>query len=136
MYLAVTRRQISCSHHHRSSFPASCFFKINLSCLKSSPRSPTSSTAHSESKATKRNVLKILQLLIDERIFTVLLPRDFDLALLLLHMLTQSLKRKLRPGNPIQPILMFSVTTCSTAGTVWGYWPQKADGSRSLEGCG
>lgn len=81
MYLGVTGRQISCYHHHRGSFPASCFFKINLSCLKTSPRSPASSTAHSMSKATTGNILKMLQLLIDKRIFTVLVPREIDLVL-------------------------------------------------------
>lgn len=56
------------------------------------------------------------------------------LAALLFCMLVQSLKRKLGPGNLSQQLPVRSA--CLTVGTAWGHWPQKADSSIGLEGCG
>lgn len=51
----------------------------------------------------------MLQLAIAKIIFTVLLPREFGLAVLLLCVLVQTLRKKWAPGNPSAPFSMIPV---------------------------
>lgn len=94
--------------NHSSSLPASCFLRRNLSCPKINPRCPTGSIW----KAYKGNILKMLQLVIAERLFTVLLPGEPGLTWLLpLCVLVQRLEKKWAPR--------WSLPHDPRAGTVW-----------------
>lgn len=91
--------------------------------------SPTDSTAHSIWKASKGNILKVLQFDIKKKIkeekekkeHSLCFSQDWlVLAVLLLCMLIQSSERKLRPDSSSQQFPMLPDITWPTAGTVWG----------------
>lgn len=70
MWPCVVRKQISCFYHCGSSFPASSpFYLFIFKETNLVPKSsPTDSTAHSIWKASKGNILKVLQFVIKKKL--------------------------------------------------------------------